>query len=87
MPLVAINLKGGNYMLVQAFKEHIFPYMVEIAVILFVFSLCQSGYILFRSPNYQQFIDRLKACVLAYLTVKGSFQIVSFCDKALEGIK
>jgi uncharacterized membrane protein len=74
-------------MLVKAFQDHIFPYMVEIAVILFVFSLCQNGYALFRSPNYQQFVDRLKASILAYVVVKSGFVIVKFVDAAIDNIK
>ena len=73
-------------MLVNAFKTTIFPYLVQIGVILFVFSVIQNAYTLIRVPNWQQFIDKSKAAVVAYAIVRGAFSIVSFIDKIIEGM-
>jgi hypothetical protein len=74
-------------MLVNAFKANVFPYLVQIGVILLVYSLCQSGYSLYRDPNWQKFLDKLKASLVAYATVKGSWVIVSFFDKLIDGLR
>ncbi len=73
-------------MLVQAFKSSIFPYLVQIGVILFVFSIIQNAYMLIRTPNWQQFVDKSKAAIVAYVIVRGAFTIVSFIDKIIEGM-
>jgi hypothetical protein len=74
-------------MLVDAFKTTIFPYVIQVGVILFVFSIASNAYSLFRTPNWQQFIDKMKAALLAYACIKGAFAIVSFIDKIISGIK
>lgn len=71
-------------MLVEAFKTHIYPHLVEIAVIMFVFSICQYGYSLFKSPNWSQFIEKLKGAIIAYAVVRGAFVIVNFIDKVIK---
>lgn len=73
-------------MLVEAFRIHIFPYLVQIGVILFVFSIIQNAYTLIRVPNWQQFLDKSKAAVTAYTIVRGAFAIVSFIDKIIDGV-
>lgn len=74
-------------MLVDAFKSTIFPYIVQLGVILFVFSICSAAYSLFRKPNWQEFIDKLKAALIAYACVRGAFAIVSFIDKIINNIR
>ena len=73
-------------MLVEAFEKNIFPYMIQIGVIFFVFALCQFGYALFRRPDWQQFLDKFKASIFAYALVRGSFVIVNFIDKVIDGM-
>lgn len=73
-------------MLVEAFKINIFPYLVQVGVILFVFTIVQNAYTLIRIPNWQQFIDKTKAAITAYAIVKGAFAIVGFIDKIIEGM-
>lgn len=73
-------------MLVEAFKENIFPFLVQIGVILFVFSIIQNAYALIRTPNWQQFIDKSKAAIVAYAIVRGAFAIVAFIDKIIAGM-
>lgn len=70
-------------LLVDAFKKSIFPYVVQIAVICFVFSVSQHAYGLFRNPNWHEFIEKFKSSVVAYAIVRGSFAIVDFLDKIL----
>ena len=74
-------------MLVDAFKSTLFPYIIQVAVILFVYNLSANAYSLFRTPNWQQFIDKFKAAVIAYAVVKGAFSIVGFIDKIINNIK
>lgn len=74
-------------MLVDAFKVSIFPYVVQLAVILFVLAIASNGYALFRTPNWQQFIDKMKAALIAYACVRGAFAIVDFIDKIINNIK
>lgn len=73
-------------MLVDAFKNSIFPYIVQLGVIMFVYSICSCGYSLFRQHNFQQFIDKLKASLLAYIIIRGAFTIVEFVDNIVENI-
>lgn len=73
-------------MLVEAFKEAIFPYITQLAVILLVLSIARSGYSLFRKPDWQQFLDKFKAAIIAYAVVRGSFAIVSFIDKIINSM-
>lgn len=74
-------------MLVSAFKTSIFPYLVEIGVIMFVYSLCGLGYTMFRRPDFQMLIDKLKGYIFAYMLVKGAFVIVNCIDKIINSIK
>ncbi|OPZ95105.1 MAG: hypothetical protein BWY74_00071 [Firmicutes bacterium ADurb.Bin419] len=74
-------------MLVDSFKTYIFPYLAQIGLILFVFAVCQSAYSLYRNPDWQKFIDKLKASVIAYAVVKGAFTIAAFIDSIISGIK
>jgi|688.fasta_scaffold44566_8 hypothetical protein len=74
-------------MLVDAFRATIFPYMIQLGVILFVFAIVSNGYALFRNPNFQQFIDKMKGAIVAYACIKGAFAIVSFIDKIIDNIK
>ena len=74
-------------MLVQAFKTAIFPYIIQIGVILFVYSIAANSYSMFRNPNWQQFIDKLKNGVIAYMCIRGAFAIVSFIDKIINNLK
>lgn len=73
-------------MLVQAFRDNIFPYIIQIGIILFVFSICQFAYALYRQPNWQQFFDKFKAAVFGYIVVRGAFVIVNFIDRIIEGM-
>ncbi|MDD4157544.1 MAG: hypothetical protein PHY08_13345 [Candidatus Cloacimonetes bacterium] len=70
-------------MLVEAFKTSIFPYLCQIAVVMFVYSLCGLGYTMFRKPDFQMLIDKLKGYIFAYIIVKGAFVIVNFIDQVV----
>jgi amino acid permease len=74
-------------MLVNAFRTTIFPYIVQLGVILFVFSIVSAAYSMFRKPNWQDFIDKFKSAIIAYACVRGAFAIVAFIDKIINGIK
>jgi len=74
-------------MLVEAFKTSIFPYLVEIGVVMFVYSLCGLGYTMFRRPDVQMLVDKLKGYIFAYMLVKGAFVIVNFIDKVISKIQ
>lgn len=74
-------------MLVKAFRDTIFPYLVQIGVILFVYNLACLSYSTFRHLNLKELLDKLKSYFLAYALVKGSWAIVAFIDKVIDGIK
>jgi uncharacterized membrane protein len=74
-------------MLMKAFQANIFPYLIQIGGILFVFTICQHGYSLLRSSNWQQFIDKFKAALVAYAIVRGAFAILSFIDNVIGSMK
>jgi len=74
-------------MLVEAFRTSIFPYLVEIGVVMFVYSLCGLGYTMFRRPDFQMLVDKLKGYIFAYMLVKGAFVIVNFIDKVIDKVK
>lgn len=74
-------------MLVEAFRLKIFPYMIQIGKVLFVFAVCQFAYALYRQPNWQQFFDKFKAAVFGYGIVRGAFVIVTFIDKVINSMQ
>jgi hypothetical protein len=74
-------------MLLNAFQSTIFPYLVQIGAILFGYCIITAAYGLFRQHNFQMFVDKLKAGIIAYMCVKGAFTIVNFINKLIEGIK
>jgi len=74
-------------MLVEAFKNNIFPYLIEIAVIMFVYSICGLSYGMFRRPDFQMLIEKLKGYIFAYMLIKGAFVIVNFIDKIILKIQ
>lgn len=73
-------------MLVDAFKSSIFPYVTQLAVIMLVIGISRSGYSLFRKPDWQVFLDKFKAAIIAYAVVRGSFTIVDFIDKIINSM-
>jgi hypothetical protein len=74
-------------MMVKAFQTSIFPYLVEIGVILFVYSIISLGYTMFRKPDFQNLVERLRGYIVAYMLVKGAFVIVNFINRMIDGIK
>ena len=73
-------------MLSEAFKTQIYPYFIELAMILFAIAIAKASYEIFRKPNWQQFIDRIKSSIIAYAFVKGAYAIISFIDKLIDGM-
>lgn len=74
-------------MLVDIFRVNIFPYLVQIGVILFVFGIFRMGYNLYRTGNWNTFLDQFKSKIIAYALITGAFTIVNFIDKVIKGFK
>lgn len=74
-------------MLLAAFKDSIFPWLIQVGAILFIFSVCQHAYALYRNPNWQQFWDKFKAALFAYIIVRSSFIILAFIDNLCNNLK
>lgn len=73
-------------MIVDAFRDSIYPYMVQLAVVFFVFALCQFAYALFRRPDWQQFLDKFKGAVFGYAVVRGAFAILLVIDNIIDNM-
>jgi len=73
--------------LVEAFKQSIFPVMLEIGTILTITSVIREMYKVMRISNWQQAITRMKDIFIAYAIVKGAFTLLDFIDSLIENIK
>ena len=74
-------------MLLEAFKNNIYPYMIQIGKILFIVEAVQLAYMLLREGNWRMFWDKSKAAVSAYIIISGSFAILNFIDKVTANMK
>lgn len=74
-------------MLLEAFKNTIFPYLVEIGSILFIYSIISSAYTVMRKNDIRELIEKLKSLILGYMLIKGAFVILSFINKIIENMK
>ena len=74
-------------MLLDAFQKTVFPYLIQIGGVLFVYSIIASGYVVMRKHDLRELIEKLKSLVLGYALVKGSFVILAFINKLIEGMK
>jgi hypothetical protein len=73
--------------LVIAFKQSIFPVMLEVGTILTITSIIKEMYKVMRVSNWQQAITRMKDIFIAYAIVKGAFTLLDFIDSLIANIK
>jgi hypothetical protein len=73
--------------LVDTFRENIFPYMIEIGTIVVVIAIVKTGYAQVRNPNLQKTLEDLKNYTISYGLIKGAFTILGIIDKIITGIK
>lgn len=73
--------------LVEPFRQHILPILVEIGMIMFIYSIVALGYTQIRRPDIQHLIERLKGLIFGYLLVKGAYIFVMYINKIIDGIK
>jgi len=74
-------------MLLDAFEKTIFPYLVQIGGILFIYSIIASGYVVMRKHDMRELVEKLRALVVGYTLVKGGFVILAFINKLIENMK
>jgi hypothetical protein len=79
--------KGGNHMLLDAFEKTIFPYLVQIGGILFIYSIICSSYIVMRKHDIKELVEKLRSLVIGYMIIKGAFVILAFINKLIESMK
>lgn len=73
--------------LVDPFRQHILPILIEIGMIMFIYSIVTLGYNQIRRPDIQQLIEKLKGLIFGYLLVKGSYVFVMYINQIIDGIK
>lgn len=73
--------------LVDAFKQSIFPVMLEVAAIFTITSIVKEMYKVLRVSNWQQAINRMKDIFIAYGVIRGAFSILAFIDRIIENVK
>jgi len=73
--------------LVEPFRQHILPILIEIGMIMFIYSIVALGYTQIRRPDIQHLIERLKGLIFGYLLVKGAYVFVLYINKIIDGIK
>lgn len=74
-------------MLLEAFRVTIFPYLVEIGAILFIYSIISSGYVVMRKHDLRDLVEKLRCLVIGYMLVRGAFVILSFINKVIDNMK
>lgn len=73
--------------LVDPFRQHILPILIEIGMIMFIYSTISLGYSQIRRPDIQHLIEKLKGLIFGYLLVKGAYIFVMYINQIIDGIK
>lgn len=73
--------------LVDPFSQHILPILIEIGMIMFIYSVVTLGYSQIRRPDVQNLIEKLKGLIFGYLLVKGGYVFVMYINKIIDNIK
>lgn len=73
-------------MLINTFKTNFFPYVIQVAVILFVLGIFRTAYALRTTGNWDAFLKQFRNNIIAYALIVGSFTIVNFIDKIIAGM-
>jgi len=73
-------------MLVEPFHTSIYPIMVQIAMIMVLYSISVLGYSQIRRPDVAQMVEKLRGLLFGFLLVKCSYIIVMFINNTVDKI-
>jgi len=73
-------------MLVQPFHDSILPIMVQIAMVMVLYSVCVLGYSQIRRPDVAQMVEKLRGLLFGFLLVKCSYLMVMFINNTVDKI-
>jgi len=73
-------------MLLEPFERSIYPFLVEIGGMMFVYSFCKLGYRHFRHPDWKVLIDGIYGTFIAYGIIKGAFVALKISNGIIESI-
>ena len=74
-------------MILSAFEKTIFPYLVQIGGILFIYSIIASGYVVMRKHDMRELVEKLRSLIVGYALVKGGFVILAFINNLIDNMK
>jgi uncharacterized protein (DUF697 family) len=73
-------------MLVEPFKQSILPILVQIGMVMVIYSVTILGYNQIRRPDVAQMVEKLRGYLFGFLLVKGSYLMVMFINNTIDKI-
>jgi|GEM_PF-2725378 len=73
-------------MLVEPFHTSVYPILVQIAMVMVLYSVCVLGYTQIRRPDVAQMVEKLRGLLFGFLLVKCSYLIVMFINNTIDKI-
>ncbi|HEY8804749.1 MAG TPA: hypothetical protein VIM42_06510 [Clostridium sp.] len=74
-------------MLVEPFRLHILPILVQIGMVMVIYNVTILGYSQIRRPDVQKMVETLRGLLFGFILVKGSYLAVMFISNLIDSIK
>lgn len=73
-------------MLVEPFRQNILPILVQIGMVMVIYSVTILGYNQIRRPDVAMMVEKLRGYLFGFVLVKASYLIVMFINNSIDKI-